>query len=371
MKRKQNLYNSINFEDIKEVYQKEIRKNTKNKAKIRRFEDFYSLNLSRVYETFKSRNYSPGKYNIFLIKEPKYRIIMSQSIYDKLINHVVAKKILLPSLDSCLIDMNIATRTGRGTHYGIKRLKKYLNKMDGEVYALKFDISKYFYNIDHDVLFKLLERKIKDKEALDILWKIIKSTDENYINRKIKILKKQELSKLKNKKLLSNHYHKLLQEIQNMPLYEYGKGLPIGNMTSQIMAIYYLNELDHFIKEKLKIKYYIRYMDDGILLCHSKEYLQYCLEEITKQIKKYKLKLNKKTKIINVNKEGLDFLGFRFYIINDKLIMKVRNDTKKRYKRKIKAIKKNIIPSDKALAIKNSYQSHLKWGNCYNLLKNR
>lgn len=110
-------------------------------------------------------------------------------------------------------------------------------------------------------------------------------------------------------------------------------------------------------------------MDDGILLSDNKEYLKYCLKEIISQVRKYKLKLNKKTQIINVTKEGLDFLGFHFYIVNNKLIMKVRNDTKKRFKRKFKAIRKGIISKDKAIAIQNSYQSHLKWGNCYYLIK--
>ena len=141
-------------------------------------------------------------------------------------------------------------------------------------------------------------------------------------------------------------------------------------MTSQIMAIFYLNELDYYIKEKLKIKYYIRYMDDGVLLSNNKEYLKYCLEEIQKLIKKYQLKLNRKTKIINVTKEGIDFLGFRFYIINNKLIMKVRNDSKKRFKRKMKAIKKGIISKEKSLQISNSYKAHFKYGNCYYIYKN-
>ena len=111
---------------------------------------------------------------------------MSQNIIDKLINHVIADKILLPTLDNSLIDMNVATRIGKGTHYGIRYLKKYLNELKGEtIYALKFDISKYFYSIDHDILFDLLKKKIKDKDALDILFKIIESTDSEYVNKKI------------------------------------------------------------------------------------------------------------------------------------------------------------------------------------------
>ena len=109
----------------------------------------------------------------------------------------------------------------------------------------------------------------------------------------------------------------------------------------------------------------------GVLLSNDKEYLKYCLEEIKKLLKKYKLKLNNKTKIINVSKEGINFLGFRFYIINNKLIMKVKNDTKKRFKRKMKAIKKGKIANEKAISIISSYKGHFRWGNCYNLLNNK
>lgn len=369
MKRK--LYDSITFEDIKRVYLRQIRVNTKNKVKIRKFEDFYSVNLARVKKIINDKNYMPSKYNIFLIKEPKYRIIMSQNISDKLINHVVADKILLPVLDKCLIDTNVATRKNKGTHYGIRYLKKYLNELKGDtIYALKFDISKYFYSIDHEILFDLLKTKIKDKDSLNIIWKIIKSTDMDYVNRKIQFLKDKELNKVQNMNSLNNHYKKVIKEIENIPLYEKGKGLPIGNMTSQIMAVFYLNELDHFIKEKLHIKYYIRYMDDGLLLSSDKKYLKYCLKKIEEMVSKYKLKLNKKTKIINVSKEGIDFLGFRFYIWNNKIIMKVRKDTKKWFKRKMRVIKMGKVDERKALQIINSYKGHLKWGNCYNLLKN-
>ena len=356
MKRVNNLYN-FSIEDINFIYKK-IRNSTKNKRKIIRFEYYYSININRVKNILDSKNYEVGKYNIFLIRKPKYRIIMSQSIADKLINHLVAYKILIPTLDKSLINTNVATRTCKGTHYGIKYLKKYLNSMDGKVYALKFDISKYFYNIDHKILINLLKEKIKDKDGINILTKIINSTDSNYING--------EIDKLKTKEKLNVTDINKLKEINDIPYYEKGKGLPIGNMTSQIMAIFYLSKLDHFIKEKLHIKYYIRYMDDGLLLSNDKAYLRYCLSKIKEEIYKYKLKLNNKTKIINVSKEGLEFLGFKFYK-EGKLYLKVKNNTKKRFKRKIKNINKYSFENQKQ--IKNSYKAHLRWGNCYSLCR--
>ena len=119
MKRKKNLYSSITYEDIRRVYQKQIRVNTKNKIKIRKFEDFYSINLARVKRILDDKSYVPSKYNIFLIKEPKYRIIMSQNISDKIINHAMAN-VLIKVLEPSLIDMNVATRVSKGTHSGIR-----------------------------------------------------------------------------------------------------------------------------------------------------------------------------------------------------------------------------------------------------------
>ena len=369
MKRKQNLYDNVSMQDIINVYRKQIRVNTKNKYKIKRFEDFYSVNISRVKKTFEMGNYNGGIYNIFLIQEPKYRIIMSQNIYDKLINHVVATKFLLPVLDKSLIDTNIATRFNKGTHFGIKLIKKYLNLLKGDtVYALKYDISKYFYNIDYDILMSLLKRKFKDQKVLEILKNIIDSTNKGYVNRAIVKLKNNELERIDGLNISFKEKEIKKEEINKIPLYINGKGLPIGNMTSQILAVFYLNELDHFIKERLGCKYYIRYMDDGVILSNDKEYLKRCLREIEKMVEKYKLRLNRKTKIINVSKEGLDFLGFRFCIYN-KVILKVRRDTKKRFKRKMKLSKNGKFSDEQSLQIFNSYKGHLKWGNCFNLIK--
>lgn len=367
MKRYNNLYDKmIDIRVINETY-KIIRKNTKNKDKLYRFEQYYTINTTNVYNRIRDRNYIPGAYNIFLITEPKYRLIMSQQIGDKLINHLVASQILLPVLDKTLIDTNVATRVNKGTHYGIKKLKKYLNELKGTtVYALKFDISKYFYTIDHEVLFDMIKTKIKDKDALDIIEKILDSTNKDYVNKRIMKIKNNAIERINNSNLGENEKKSKIGDIERLPLYEKGKGLPIGNMTSQIMAVFYLSKLDHYIKEQLHVKYYIRYMDDGILLSNDKEYLKYCLSKITKELEKYKLKLNNKTQIININKEGVDFLGFHFYLKN-KVMMKVRNDCKKRFKRKLKLISRGKFSSDRALAIVKSYEGHFKWGNCYKL----
>lgn len=371
MRRVNNIYDSIlDIKVIQKIYSSRVRVNTKNKLKLEKFENNYVSNMIYIKQMLEERNYKPGRYNIFLIKEPKLRIIMSQNIIDKLINHVVTQYFLINIFESSLIEENVATRKNKGTKYGIFILKKYLNEVkDKNFYVLKFDISKYFFNLDHKIIKELLVYKIKDKEALKILYDIVDSTDSSYVNERINSLKEKEIKKIndsncKNKELL-------IKEIKELPNYEVGKGLPIGNMSSQFLAILYLNELDHFIKNKLKIKYYTRYMDDGVIIHQSKEYLQYCLEEINKILERYKLKLNKKTKIYSC-KEGFEFLGFRYIIKNNKVIMKVKNSTKKRFKRKIKVYNK-LLKKDKLSEfdynqVLASYKGHLSYGNTNNLV---
>lgn len=340
MKRVGNLYNIINDIDIiMDMYDRVISKNTKNKRKLMSFDDYYSSNIGNIKRIINYNNYIPDKYSIFLIKEPKYRIIMSQSIKDKIINHLVAKYFLVDIFEKSLINENVATRKNKGTHYGLKLFKKYLNYYKNrykKFYILKFDISKYFYNIDHDIVKDIIKKKIKDKDVLKIIYSIIDSTDCDYINKSINRLKELEIKRVKEKNINKKEKLKLINEIENIPLYKKKKGFPIGNMTSQIVAISYLNELDHFIKDGLKIKSYVRYMDDGVLIHNDKEYLKYCLKEIEKIIYKYMLELNNKTKILS-SKEGIEFLGFRF-IISNKTIVKVNNKTKKRFKKKMKLL---------------------------------
>lgn len=369
MKKVNKLYNRINDIDIIcDMYDNVISRNTKNKSKIERFNDYYSSNIINIKNIINNCNYKVSKYNIFLIREPKLRIIMSQNITDKVINHLVAKYFLVNVFDKSFIDTNVATRIGRGTHYGLIKVKKYLNEIkfkNSNFYYLKFDISKYFYNIDHDIVKELIRKKIKDKDVLNIIDNIIDSTDSDYVNSCINKLKEKEINRINNLKISDKEKNLKIEEINNIPLYLSGKGFPIGNMTSQLIAILYLNELDHYIKEILGIKYYVRYMDDGILIHEDKNYLKYCLSKIKIILSKYKLNLNfKKTEINSIKKE-LDFLGYRFVIRDNKIIMKVRNDCKKRFKKKIKLLRYKDYNKYKALI--ESYKGHLGYGDCRGL----
>ena len=359
MKRVNNLYYKIcDLDNITNMYNK-IKPNVKNKKKIENFNNFYSLNLINIKDILCSKNYIPGKYNIFLIKEPKYRIIMSQSIKDKVVNHLISKYFLVDIFDKTLINQNCATRIGKGTHYALRLFKKYYNECTlkyKNFYILKFDISKYFYNIDHEIVMNLIKNKIKDKDVLNIIRKILDSTDEEYVNNVISRLKEKEKRRINNLNIIGKE--SILSEIDSLPLYAKGKGCPIGNMSSQIIATFYLNELDHYIKEVLGIKYYVRYMDDGIIMHNDSNYLKKCMKDIEIILNKYKLVMNKKSKIYRGSEE-IEFLGFRFSYKN-RIIMKLSNKTKIEFKKKMKK-----IDIDKSVIV--SYKGHLSYGSCGSL----
>ena len=347
----------VNYQNILNIYEKEICKNVKHKNKLKVFERNKVQNINTIINILNSNSYDGGRYEIFLISEPKIRIVMSLKVLDKIINHFTTRFILEPKLTKYLDDRNIATRKGMGTDYGIRLIKKYLemNKKYHTFYSLKIDISKYFYSIDHQVLLNMLKSDLNDEEY-KLVQSIINSTNKDYINKQIINLKE----------VYKNKYHNRLDELNNIPLYSYGKGLPIGNLTSQFLSIYYLNRLDHYIVHNLKIKCYIRYMDDFILIHHDKAYLKYSLFKIKYILNnEYKLDINLKKTQINNMKQGFTILGYRFRVINNKTIINIKNDTKKRIKRKVKENKylldKNINNFNKVFSSINNYYYSYKY----------
>lgn len=316
----------VNVNNILNVFEKDLYNGCSNKKKIYNFEKYKMISINDIIYILKTGKYRMNKYNIFMIKYPKYRIVMSLKMKDKIINHYITKYCLIPKLTKYLDDRNIATRKNMGTDYGVKLVKKYieLNKKYNEFYVLKIDISKYFYNIDHNVLKRMLSGL--DEKEYKIICNIIDSTNASYINEKINMLKERELLYTNRKK-----------EVLEIPEYKTGKGLPIGNMTSQFLAIYYLSGLDHYIVHNLGLKYTTRYMDDYVIIHYDKKYLEKCLNIIeSKLLNEYKLNINKKKSEIYNIKDGFEFLGYKFKVVNNKTIVLINNKTYCRIKKVIK-----------------------------------
>lgn len=349
----------VRWYEIIESNYKDICLKTKHRNKIVVFDLFHSVNINSLYNDLKERKYRHSKYNIFLIKEPKYRIVMSENIKDKIINHIISNVFLKPVIYPKLIEENVATRVGKGTNAAICLCKKYfirmMNKYDN-FYILKFDICKYFYNINHEILKELLKKIYVDKEVLSILYEVIDSIDANYINDEIdKCINREidRLSKSDNKESI-----KQIEELKKIPHYIKGRGLGIGSLSNQIFAVFYLNGLDHYIKEKLGIKEYVRFMDDGIIFSHDKEQLKKIKDILKEKLKDLKLELNSKTAIYTA-KGGFDFVGYRFSLKNGKILIKIKNQTKRRIKRKFLVLGK--YDKEKLTRVKASYKGMLNY----------
>lgn len=297
MKRVNNIYQQLyNFDNLFKVFDI-VCKKTKNKRKVNLFIDNKVSIITKAYNDLVNNTYIPGKYKEFYIYEPKKRLIIETSMYDKYINHLVSEIILKETILSCLIDSNVASRKNKGTKYGLYLYYQYLSyykRKYKEFYILKIDIKGFFSNINHHILIDKLKRKIKDKDALNIIIKIINS---------------------------------------------YELGLPIGLYSSQLLSIFYLyNDFDHFIKENLKIKYYIRYQDDIIIFHQDKEYLKDILIVIKKELKKIDLEVNNKTKIYK-NNQNINYLGrkkngnkSKSYLVNRKLKKRIKQYQNKEIK---------------------------------------
>lgn len=321
-----NLEEIFSFENLYSSYKK-CRISKQHRGEVIRFETNLAVNLNNLRKSIINKKYKLGKYNKFFIYEPKERLIEALPFKDRVVVRCFCDYVLKAKIDKKLIYDNSACRKGKGTNFAIKRVHKflrssYLSQNNNRVYFLKCDIQKYFPSINHNILLKLLNEIDFSK---DEMW---------FIN------------------ILINNFNGS------------GVGLPLGNQSSQWFALLYLNKIDHYIKEELRIKYYIRYMDDMILIHRDKKYLAECKYKIEKLCNDLlDLKLNKKTQIGLVN-NGIDFLGYR-HILNDKgkIIIKLRYSSKQRMKKHLKTInklyEKGIVDDEYVYIRKNSFYSHI------------
>lgn len=313
------------------------RRSKRTTREVIEFEMNLSKNLTELSNSLKDGTYKMHDYYTFNIYDPKFRVISALYYQDRVVQHCLCDEVLAPILDKKLIYDNSACRIGKGTHFAIGRVSKFLhrfyNRYGTSGYFLKCDIRKFFDNIDHNILKEKLSKVIFDEKVLKLLYQIIDSF-----------------------------------EITE------GKGLPLGNQTSQWFAIFYLDSFDRFIKEQLKIKCYSRYMDDCILIHQDKEYLKNCLQKMEMYVNaNLSLNFNEKTGIFPI-KNGVDYLGWHIYLTESgKVIRKLKQQTKYKYKRKLKYFK--IAYADNQLEFSDisqtlsSYKAHLSYGHTYKLQK--
>lgn len=283
--------------------------------------------IKYLYEQLKNQTYKHGGYKTFYIYEPKKRKIEASKYIDRIVHRWYVNSFMEEYFIKQFIHTSYACIKNKGMHKSAQDLQTGMKKCKRkweEYYILKMDIAKYFQNINKNKLYSILQRKIKDKKVLWLTKQIIYSGKEE-------------------------------------------KGIPIGNYTSQIFANIYLNEIDQYIKHKLKIKYYYRYMDDSVLMVKTKKEAKDTLEKIQKYLKEeLDLELNSKTQIFK-NKQGVNFCGYK---INE-YRMKIRDKGKRKLKKKIKKLKHEIkqgnMTSKEAKRYLVGHIGYIKYANVYNL----
>ena len=290
-----------NFKDIYEAY-KRARKGKRKKNEVVKYEANLSAYLWNLQQRLEHECFHIGGYHSFTVYEPKEREIQALSFADRVFQRILCDKILEPYFEPRLIYNNAACRKNKGTHFAMARFRKCLTehykRYGTQGYILKFDIRKYFDSIDHERL----------KEKLS-----------NFPDLKVKAL---------------------VYDIIDSYRRDEGKGVPIGNQSSQWFALYYLDRLDRFIKEQLRIKHYVRYMDDGVMVHHDKEFLKSALRQMRELVAEEKLEFNEKTQIHPIS-QGVDFLGFHYYLTDSgKVIKRLRSSAKKRLKRRLRNLKR-------------------------------
>jgi retron-type reverse transcriptase len=319
-----NLYDDIyDFHNLFIAYEK-ARKGKRYHNEVLKFRDNLESNLIKLQNQLIYKTYESGRYRKFKIYEPKERTIMALPFKDRVIHHALCN-VIEPIFENRFIYDSYACRPGKGTHAAADRTTEFLIKAISnwdKVYCLKADISGYFYNINHNILKRILRKRIVCEDTLWLIDKIIDSTVSSGDTNPV--------------------------------------GIPIGNLTSQLFANVYLNELDYFVKHELREKYYLRYMDDFLFLHNDKDHLWYLLDEVRYFLNsKLALELNSKTSIFPIN-QGINFVGYRIWPTHRLLRRGCIQRAKRRFRKLEKDFNQGKIPLDKVKSSIMAWIGHCK-----------
>jgi retron-type reverse transcriptase len=299
---------------------REFHRGKKHKKDVQEFEHKLMENILLLHHDLKNKTYTHIEYKAFKINDPKPRDIHKATVRDRVLHHALYRKLSLFYFKLFISD-SYSCQIGKGTHKALKRFEYFHRKVSKnntkQCFVLKCDIRKFFASIDHTTLIRLLDERIVDKDIALLLTHIMDSFNTSGYSR---------------------------------------KGLPLGNLTSQILVNIYMHEFDMYVKQILKVKHYIRYADDFVILSQDRKYLENILVQMH-QFLEEKLRLQLHPHKVEIRKvsQGIDFLG---YVILPHAIV-LRTKTKKRIKRKVKegvvAYGKNRIKREIFTSIISSY----------------
>ncbi|MEK7306173.1 MAG: RNA-directed DNA polymerase [Nitrospirota bacterium] len=341
MKRYGSLYNKIcSFENLFLAARK-AQKGKRFKENVAAFHIDLEEELLILQKELLEKSYTPGHYRTFLVYERKPRLISAAPYRDRVVHHAICN-IVEPIFERSFIYDSYACRKEKGTHQAVEWFTAFSRKNS---YVFKCDIKKYFPSIDHEILFGKIKRKIK---CQDTLWLIKKIIDH------------------------SNPQEEVIDYFKGDNLFDPlrgRRGIPIGNLTSQFFANIYLNDLDHYAKEVLKCRYYMRYVDDIAILDNSKERLWEIKAAIEEYLEKDRVKLHPKKSFVNPVSIGTDLLGYKVFPTHRLL----RRDTSMRFIRRLrmasKLFKEGLLEWGTINRSVQSWLGHAKHADTYGLRK--
>ena len=306
----------VDDDNLRQAY-KQARKNKRYKKDVLIFKERLEYNLQQIKREILEETYKVGDYKNFTIYHPKERKISALPFKDRVVQHALCN-IIEPLFDKYMFSCSYACRKGKGTHRCMMKAREIIRAVpkNKPLFFLKMDFRKFFPSIDKTILYEEIHRKIKDKHILWLLNQIIPPS---------------------------------------------GTGLPIGNLTSQLFANVYGTIFDRYVKQFLRVKHYVRYMDDTVIFSTDKSYLKILLREISEFVKNKLCLQFSKWYIENINR-GLNFVGYRMFRTHTL----IRKSSVIRCKRKIQTYlyTENYDQLHKSLI---SWYGHIKWANAHNL----
>jgi len=280
-----NLYEHICSFDNLLLAARKARKGKRHKGEVARFEFDREPELLRIQRELREQTYVPAGYRQFWVQDTKRRLISAAPYRDRVVHHALCN-VIEPIFDRSFIFDSYANRQGKGSHQAVDRYQQFCRKNH---YVLKCDVTQYFASMDHEILMQQIERKIKCPRTQWLLRRIIENSG-----------RQEEVM----------HYFPgdgLFTPLERL------RGIPVGNLTSQLCANIYLDSFDHWIKEEMNCSYYVRYVDDFLILSDDKSWLREIRAAVIERLAMLRLKLHENKCQVRRVKDGTEFLGFRVF----------------------------------------------------------
>ena len=323
----------VSVESLLNAWDEFKKRGKRKKRDVQVFELRLEDNLFRLHRDLKNKRYKHGQYVGFYIRDPKVRHIHKAGVRDRIVHHALFKYIN-PIFEPTFIADSYSARIDKGTHKGVERLSVFAQKVfqtHGKCFVLKCDIRKFFPTIDHKIMIEIIDRRIKDPDAMWLIKIILGSFSSEFSGNGL-------------------------------------KGAPIGNLTSQLFANIYMNEFDQFIKHDLGVKYYIRYTDDFVIVHQDRNYLLELQNKIADFLDaNLKLSLHPDKVSIRKYRQGIDFLGYVNLPKARVLRTKVRHRLFRKLKQRVEEFRAGEITEEILLRSFDSYLGVLSHADSYEL----